>query len=143
MESDHRGLEWLWSADGGEAEGFMGGLYGEINSRADFERVLREARTITRGMLGAAPDNPAIAAIDTQLDAMQRWTAAGGEPTKDERERINVGLIAVRELDDDRQDESGELARKLYVLDSYFKEWPTDDQAASATDADYWARFGL
>jgi hypothetical protein len=121
----------------------MGGVYGEINSRADFERVLREARTITRRMLGATPSNPTIAVIDAQLDAMERWTAAGVEPTKGERERINVGLIAVRELDDERQDESGELARKLYGLDSYCKEWPTDEQAASATDADYWARFGL
>jgi len=114
----------------------MGGLYGEIDSRADFDRVLKEARTITRRLLRASPDNPAIAAIDTQLDAMERW-AAGGEPTRDERERINVGLVAVRELDADRQDDSGELARKLCVLDNYAREWPTDDQAASATDAGY------
>lgn len=121
----------------------MGGLYGEIDSRADFERVLKEARTITRAMLKATPDNPTIETIDTQLDAMERWTAGGGEPTKHDRDTISVGLIAVRELDADRQDTSGELARKLYELDNYFKEWPTDDQAANATDADYWARFGL
>ena len=53
-----------------------------------------------------------------------------------------MGLIAARELDADRKDESGGLANKLYELDNYFKEWPTDDEAANAT-ADYGARFGL
>jgi hypothetical protein len=121
----------------------MGGLYGDIDSRADFERVLKEARAITHGMLKVQPNNPVIETIDTQLDAMERWTAAGREPTEDERKTISVGLIAVRELDAARRDESGELANKLYELDNYFKEWPTDGQAANATDADYWARFGL
>ena len=69
---------------------------------------------------------------------MGRWTTGGGEPIKNDRDTISVGLIAVRELDADRQDQSGELARKLYELDNYFKEWPTDDLAASsATDDDF------
>jgi hypothetical protein len=124
-------------------EATMGGLYGEIDSRVTCERVLKEARAITRALLKATPGNPTIATIDTQLDAMERWTAGGAEPTRNDRDRIQVGLIAVRELDADRQDASGELARKLCALDNDFKEWPTDDQAARATDADYWARFGL
>src|ERR1019366_2962131 len=102
----------------------MGGLYGEIDSRADFERLLEEARTITRRMLKVQPDNPVIETIDTQLDAMARWTANGAEPTPADRETIRVGLIAVRELDADRQDESGELARKLCALDNYSRSGP-------------------
>jgi hypothetical protein len=56
---------------------------------------------------------------------------------------VNIGLIAVRELDADREDNSELLARKLYALDSFFREWPTNEQAATATDADFWRRFGL
>jgi hypothetical protein len=81
----------------------MAGVYGEIDSRADFERVVKEARAITAGMLKMNPNNRPIESIDTQLDAMQRWTAGGREPTEDERKTISVALIAVRELDDDRK----------------------------------------
>jgi hypothetical protein len=119
----------------------MGGVYGEINSRADFERVLREAIELAERL--AKSGAPAIVAIAAQLGAMAPWGAEGGEPTEQERKRINVGLIAVRELDDERQDESGALARKLFALNNYAADWPTDEQARTATDADYWRRFGL
>jgi hypothetical protein len=121
----------------------MGGVFGEIDSRSAFERVLEEAHTLNRSLLEASPDNPVARRIDVELDAMRRFALDGREPTKSERESIQVGLIAVRELDADRDDASGELARKLHVLNNYFEAWPTDAEAASATDADYWAQFGL
>ena len=120
----------------------MGGVYGEINSRADFDRVLHEALGIACRIL-AGGRNPAIEAIAAQLTWMALTCEGGSVPSADERARVSVGVIAVRELDADRQDDSGQLARKLCVLDTYFTEWPTDEQAASATDADYWRRFGL
>jgi hypothetical protein len=120
----------------------MGGVYGEINSRTDFERALREAMGIANRILSSGR-NPVIQAVVEQLGAMSRASEGGREPSQDERRSVNVGLIAVRELDADRQDDSGLLARKLYALDSYFREWPTDEQATSATDADFWRRFGL
>ena len=120
----------------------MGGVYGAINSRADFQRMLDEAREITRRMLKVSMD-PTIKVIDTQLDAMQRWTANDREPTADERKTISVGVIAARSLDAEWTDDAGMLARKLFPLANFWDEWPTDDQAANATDADYWARFGL
>jgi len=120
----------------------MGGVYGEINSRADFERVLQEAADIAARIL-AGGRNPVIEAVAGQLAWMARACGGGREPPEDERGKVNVDLIAVRELDADRDDDSGHVARKLYVLDSYFREWPADEQAASATDADIWRRFGL
>ena len=84
-----------------------------------------------------------IEAVVEQLTWMARACGGGREPSADERQKVNVGLIAMRELDADRQDDSGLLARKLYALDNYFTEWPTDEQAATATDADFWRRFGL
>jgi hypothetical protein len=121
----------------------VGGVYGEIDSRADFERVVQEARVITRGILKVQPLNPIIENIDTQLDALERWTANGREPTPAERQTISVGIIAVRELDDVPDPQIKTLVQKLFAIDSYVKEWPTDDQAAAATDADFWKRYGL
>ncbi|MDQ3367464.1 MAG: hypothetical protein M3680_18750 [Myxococcota bacterium] len=121
----------------------MGGVYGILNSRADFFRVLDEARQIASRMLEVQPKNGLIASIATQLAAMQRWSADGRDPLADERKTITIGLLAVRQLDADRQDEAGELARKLTILHNYFDEWPSDEAAANATDADYWKRFGL
>jgi hypothetical protein len=120
----------------------MGGVYGEINSRADFDRVLHEALGIATRMLTGGR-NPVIEAVVEQLTWMTRACGGGREPSADERGKVNIGVLAVRELDADRQDDSGLLARKLFVLDTYFTVWPTDDQARSATDADYWRRFGL
>ncbi len=120
----------------------MGGVYGEIDSRADFDRVLKEARFITRRMLKVQMD-PTIENIDTQLDALERWTANGGVPTDIDRKTISVGVIAARNLDDVRDPEIQVLCDKLHSLQNYVREWPSDDDAASATDADYWARFGL
>jgi hypothetical protein len=120
----------------------MGGVYGEINSRADFERVLQEAAGIAARML-AGGRNPVIEAVAEQLAWMARASGGGREPSADERQHVNIGVIAVREFDADREDDSGQLARKLCALANYFTEWPTDEQAASATDADFWRRFGL
>src|ERR1051326_9214221 len=83
----------------GAGEATMAGVYGEINSRDDFFRLIDEARAITGGMLKAQPRNWTIESIDTQLDAMKRWTAGGRVPTQDERKSIKIGLLAVRELD--------------------------------------------
>jgi hypothetical protein len=120
----------------------MGGVYGEINSRADFDRVLQEAADLAARML-AGGRNPVIQAVAAQLGWMAHASLGGREPSADQRAKVNVGLIAVRELDADREDDSGQLARKLCALDNYFTEWPTDEQAGSATDADFWRRFGL
>jgi hypothetical protein len=120
----------------------MGGVYGEINSRADFERVLREAADTAARIL-AGGRNPVIEAVAEQLGWMAHASLGGREPSANERGRVSVGLIAVRELDADREDDSGQLARKLCALDNYFTEWPTDEVAGSATDADFWHRFGL
>jgi hypothetical protein len=115
----------------------MAGVYGEIDSRADFYRVLQEARAITRRMLQARPDNQPIEVIDTQLDAMERWTANGRDPAKAERDTINIGLVAVRELSEVDAAIVKTLVAKLYALNNYFDDWPTDDEAANAEDDDF------
>jgi hypothetical protein len=121
----------------------MGGVYGKIDSRDDFFRTLGEARAIAQRLLDLQPKNVVIARVDAQLDAMQRLGDDGREPTKAERETIQIGLIAVRELDAERDDDSGDLAKLLFGLQNYVDDWPTDAAAERSTDADYWKKFGL
>ncbi len=114
----------------------MAGEYGEINSRADYHRVLREATTIVAGILTRTPPNAIMQGIKKQLDAMKRWTDNGRAASEIERRNIDVGLIAARELSDSTG-EVADLAQKLFALNNYFEDWPTDAEAASATDEDF------
>jgi hypothetical protein len=114
----------------------MAGVYGEIDSRAGFHRVLRGAIDIARRLLAQQPGSPAMQSVEKQLDAMKRWTDGGRDPTPSERRSIDVGLIAARELSGDAG-EAGDLRRKLFALNNYFEDWPTDAEAASATDDDF------
>ena len=114
----------------------MAGLYGEINSKLDYQRVLRESTEIVTRILARTPANAIMQGINKQLAAMKRWTDSGRKPTEIERRNIDVGLIAARELSDEAG-EIGELGRKLFALNNYFEDWPTDAQASSATDEDF------
>jgi hypothetical protein len=114
----------------------MAGVYGEINSKADFHRVLGEATEIARRILTGTPENAMMQRIQKQLDAMKRWTEKGRKPTDGERRNIDVGLVAAREFSGETGD-LGELAQKLFALNNYFEDWPTDEEAASATDEDF------
>lgn len=114
----------------------MAGVYGTINSRVDFHRVLDEASIIVRGIRTRTPQDPTVQRILKQLDAMARWSSHGRTPSDGERRSIDVGLIAAREFDGARG-ELNDLAEKLFSLNNYFEDWPTDEQAASATDEDY------
>lgn len=113
----------------------MAGVYGEINSRTDFFNALNGATAAVSGMLKTTPDEETLAAILRQLQAIARWTANGREPTSDERESIDIAVRASREYEGDARMYG--LTRRLYAIDSYFSDWPTDEQAANATDDDY------
>ena len=114
----------------------MAGEYGEIDSRADYHRVLGEVANIVTRMLARTPDNAPMQRINKQLAAMKRWTDNGRAPSESERRNIDVGLIAVRELSEPTGEVS-DLAQKLFVLNNYFEDWPTDAEAANATDDDF------
>jgi hypothetical protein len=118
----------------------MAGEYGEIDSRNDFFRVLGECQKICGDILRVQPKNQIIEVIDTELDAMWRWTQNDREPTEDERKSIDIGLIAVRELENSGDPTIDALADKLGALNNYFEDWPTDDEAANATDDDFFDR---
>jgi hypothetical protein len=115
----------------------MAGVYGTINSRKDFHRVLREATDITRQLLGVSPSDAVVGRIGRELEAMKNWSESGRQPTESERHSIHVGLIGVREFDG-ATGQVADLAGKLSELNNYFEDWPSDHQAATATDDDFW-----
>ena len=80
----------------------------------------------------------AIEVIDTELDAVQRWTAGGRTPSDDERKGLDMGLRVVRELEPITDPVMHAWAQKLYAIESYMEDWPDDATAASATDDDWW-----
>ena len=50
----------------------MAGVYGAINSRADFHRVLGEAIESERNFLARMPNDWAMLRIETQIAAVQQ-----------------------------------------------------------------------
>jgi hypothetical protein len=115
----------------------MGGVYGEINSRADFHRVLNHATAIAKRLLATNPHDPTIGAIDRQLEAIKQWTMNGRDPTVAERKSLDMGLRATRELSDTGDPTIDEFTDQVQTLHNYVEDWPTDDQAARATDEDF------
>jgi hypothetical protein len=115
----------------------MAGAYGSVDSRADFFRVLGEAMEIVRRILASRPNDAIMVRIERQLDAMRQWSDFGRDPTEEQRKSIDVGLIAVRELEN-ATGVVADLADKLSELNNYFEDWPTDEQAANATEDDFY-----
>jgi hypothetical protein len=56
-----------------------------------------------------------------QLDAMAEWTADGRIPRKDERDKISVGTLVVRELDPITNIDLYKLGQDLHELQYYFQ----------------------
>ena len=116
----------------------MSGVYGAINSRDDFfatlDRTLHEAQKY----YVAQPGDTAQVKILAQLKAMKQMTAGGRTPTETERASIDIGLIAVREFEETNDPDLAQFAQDLGILNNYFEDWPTDEQAANATDDDFW-----
>jgi hypothetical protein len=110
----------------------MAGVYGKLNSRADYYRTLDEALATADYYLSFGP-NPPIELIKTQLSAMKQWTANGRAPLDDEKDQVDVGVIALREVKEGNPGDqrADEWASQLTALDAYFEGWPSDDLAAA------------
>ena len=120
----------------------MAGVYGEINSRADFFRVLGEASRTTSMLLGRVPQDPTIQSINAQLEAVKGWTARGRQPTEEERSKLDMGVRAMRELENTGDPVMDRYVLKIYAIANYFEDWPSDEVASKATDADFFNSFG-
>jgi Tse6 toxin immunity protein Tsi6 len=83
----------------------------------EFDALLADACAQVQKMAEAEPHDGAIASVKRQLDAVHAWTRGGRSPTQDEKDQLNFGLIASRELD------NYPVAASLYELASYVIWW--------------------
>ncbi|MEY4575988.1 MAG: hypothetical protein RL701_691 [Pseudomonadota bacterium] len=114
----------------------MAGIYGRIDSHAEFQQTLQKALATALHGRAVQPHSPVTINVARQLEAMRQWTANGRSPTEDEQSQIDVGLVASRELSDTGRQETEEWAQELRELDNFFQGWPTDQEAASSTGSD-------
>lgn len=101
-----------------------------IETRAEFFEVLDATLAQAKAKATAVPAFGLYANMVAQLLAMREWSANGRVPTQEERDRIDIGLIALREVDEQADDESADFQECLVQLDGYFCEWPDDEPAA-------------
>ena len=83
----------------------------------EFDQLLGVARAEVDAMHLKEPDDGAIASVKRQLDAVYGWTRGGRCPAQGEKDQLNFGMIASRELD------TYPVAASLYELASYVIYW--------------------
>jgi hypothetical protein len=88
-----------------------------LASFAEFDALLAKARTQVGEMLATEPDGGAIRSVERQLDLLHAWTRGGRCPDQSEKDQLNFGHIASRELDD------YPVAGALYELASFVIYW--------------------
>ena len=88
-----------------------------MNTFEEFDRALAAARVEVDTMAAAEPDDRAILSVRLQLEALHEWTRGGRCPSQDEKDRLNFGAIASRELD------VFPVADALYELASFVIWW--------------------
>lgn len=95
----------------------------EPQSVAEFRILLVETLNIARNFAAASPSYEVYQVILRQLEAMRDWTSGGRTPDGKQRESIDIGLIAVRELDISPDLAVDDLSDRLQVLNYAFDEW--------------------
>ena len=85
----------------------------KIVSAADFQKMLADALAIATQLDERSSGFAVYQSVRRQLEALTEWTANGRRPTAEEEQRITLGMIAVRELDDDSRPEVQKLSDLL------------------------------
>lgn len=94
-----------------------------IADREEFQRVLAATVDEIDDLAAREPGYSVWQNLHAQLHAMQAWSAAG-DPTAEQRARINIGLVAVRELEPPVTPEIAALVDRLHTLSYAWRHWP-------------------
>ena len=89
-----------------------------IQRKSEFLPVLDDALARIDAIVSTDPTWGISQGIKVQLEFMRQTVADGRAPSEDEKERINIGVLAVRNLDADPL-----LTTWLCELDGAFREW--------------------
>jgi hypothetical protein len=71
-----------------------------LKNFAEFRSELDHALLTTADVAGKYRDDPAIAAILGQMRQLKLWTENGRPPTQSQKDTLNFGALASRNLDD-------------------------------------------
>lgn len=105
-----------------------------IKSRQDFYRILDETIRMVGDRIRKTPKFRPYEDIEFQLDEMWRWTRDDRTPTDDERQQIDIGLIALRELEAMKEtDDDQDFVTNLHELNYYWDNWPDDPNVEAQT----------
>jgi len=85
----------------------------------DFDRLLQDARKQIAELHAGMPDDRPLHSVHLQLEALHDWTREGRKPTQPQKDSLNFGLIASRELDSLCPD----VCANLYKIASYVIYW--------------------
>ncbi|MEP6765313.1 MAG: hypothetical protein ABJB66_13430 [Gemmatimonadaceae bacterium] len=88
-----------------------------LKSFEEFDALLAASRKEVEAMMIEEPADPAIHSVHLQLEALHGWTRGGRRPEQSEKDRLNFGAIASRQLD------VYPVAKSLYELASYVIYW--------------------
>ena len=90
-----------------------------ITNFAEFEIILRRAKHRTDQLAGLDPSYKLPAMIQPQLDFIGQFLRERVPPTATERERVTLGVLAVRNF----EDTDPEYAKWLKALNYAFNHW--------------------
>lgn len=94
----------------------------DIKNRAQFQKILTRTLEEMSERAKAQPVYPLWQNLLAQLRAMEDWTKDKRVPTKEERDRISMGTLAMREIEPTDDLELYDLSQRLHELQYYFQE---------------------
>ena len=92
-----------------------------LKTRKAFLKLLKETLTTASVLSKEVPDYSPLLSVVAQLKQIEIWVESKKKPTQEEKERINFGLIAVRELESSSDTQTQKLCQAIYDLNYYFR----------------------